>query len=326
MKTLFLAASILFSTSALAAVIVTDENFARAETDLYFTQQVERASVNQFDHNRDSVNVENQMIIRSNTDLLYSTAVVDVSKGATFRLAKGEAFQVLHIFNNNHDNHMAIYGGEELYLDSEKAGSDYVYILMRTAITAGMEEAHRLQDAAVVDAKSARPFTPSADWDSASRDQIRAKWEKLVNTIKPEESFTPGITASPDNEQFMIGTAVGWAGLPAEHAVYTSLAGTGSLDCARITFQPPNLKYKIGGYWSLTAYSGTGWLMTNQNSADSTTAELNKDGSVTVGFNCEDAANNIEVTDKKWNFAVRAYRPADIEEVVSQMHGFPKVQ
>ena len=70
---------------------------------------------------------------------------------------------------------MAIYGGEELYLDTEKAGTDYVYILMRTAITAGMEEAHRLQDAAVVDAKSAKPFVESADWDSESRDKIRAK-------------------------------------------------------------------------------------------------------------------------------------------------------
>ena len=42
-------------TSASAAVTVTDENFARAETDLYFSQQVERAAVNHFDHNRDSV-------------------------------------------------------------------------------------------------------------------------------------------------------------------------------------------------------------------------------------------------------------------------------
>ena len=58
------------------SISVTDENFARAETDLYFRQQVERAPVNQFDHNRDSVNVQNQMIIRSNTDLLYSTAKV----------------------------------------------------------------------------------------------------------------------------------------------------------------------------------------------------------------------------------------------------------
>ena len=309
-----------------ASISVTDENFSRAETDLYFSQQVKRAPVNHFDHNRDSVNVKNQMIIRSNTDLLYSTAVVDVSEGATFKLAKGEAFQIMHIFNNDHDNHMAIYGGEELYLDVEKAGTDYVYILMRTAITAGLKEAHRLQDAAVVDAKSAKPFVESADWDNVSRDKIRAKWEKLVNTIKPEESFTAGITATPGNEQFMIGTAVGWAGLPAEHAVYTSRAGNGSLECADITFQPPYLQYEKGGYWSLTAYSGTGWLMTDKNSVDSTMAVLNQDGTVTVGFNCDNIANNIEVTEKDWNFAVRAYRPADIEMAVEQMHAFPKVQ
>ena len=57
-----------------------------------------------------------------------------------------------------------------------------------------------------------------------------------------------------------------------------------------------------------------------------TTAELNKDGTVTVGFSCANKANNIEVTDKEWNFAVRAYRPANIETAVSQMHNFPEVQ
>lgn len=119
---------------------------------------------------------------------------------------------------------------------------------------------------------------------------------------------------------------MGWAGLPAEYAVYTSRAGNGSLECAQITFEPPNLQYEKGGYWSLTAYSGTGWLMTDKNSVDSTIAELNKDGTVTVGFNCENKANNIEVTDKEWNFAVRAYRPANIETAVRQMHTFPDVR
>lgn len=321
---------VISSMQAVAAVEVTDENFARAETDLYFTQQLERQPVNVFDHNRESVSIDNQMIIRSNTDLLYSTSVVDVSKGATFRLAKGEAYQIMHFFNNDHDNHMAIYGGEEVYIDSKIAGSDYIYILMRTATTAGMDEARRLQDAAVIDANSVKPFNPSEDWDSASRDTIRDKWEKQVNSIKPEEAFTSGITATPDNRQFMIGTAVGWAGLPAEHAVYTSRAGTGKVECANITFAAPSLRYSEGGYWSITAYSGQGWLMTNKNSADSTSATPNEDGSYTIHFapkgeTCGAADNLIEVSDDGWNFAVRAYRPSAKPKTIAQMHNFPQV-
>ncbi|CAE6940030.1 hypothetical protein ACOMICROBIO_FLGHMIGD_03997 [Vibrio sp. B1FLJ16] len=318
------------SMQALASVEVTDENFARAETDLYFTRQLERQPVNTFDHNRESVTVENQMIIRSNTDLLYSTAVVDVSKGATFRLAKGKAYQIMHLFNNNHDNHMAIYGGEDIYIDSKIAGSDYIYILMRTATTAGMDEAHRLQDAAVIDAKSAKPFKPAADWDDTSRDAIRAKWEKQVGDIKTEEAFTPGITATPDNKQFMIGTAVGWGGLPADYAVYASRAGTGKVECASMTFKSPMLSYDEGGYWSITAYSGKGWLMTNKNSADSTSATPNKDGSYTINFapegkTCGASSNIVEVTDTGWNIAVRAYRPSDKAKVIAQMHNFPLI-
>ncbi|CAH1531666.1 conserved exported hypothetical protein [Vibrio owensii] len=329
-KTILATLIAITSMQTMAAVKVTDENFARAETDLYFTQQLERQPINVFDHNRDSVTVDNQMIIRSNTDLLYSTAVVDVSKGATFRLTKGDAYQIMHFFNNNHDNHMAIYGGDEIYIDSKIAGSDYIYILMRTATTAGMEEAHRLQDAAVIDAKSAKPFKPAQDWDSASRDAVRAKWEKQVNTIKTEEAFTTGITATPDNKQFMIGTAVGWAGLPAEYAVYSSRAGTGKVECADITFDKPSLSYEKGGYWSITAYSGKGWLMTDNNSADSTSAVPNKDGSYTIHFapkgeTCGAANNVIEVNDAGWNFALRAYRPSDKAKAIEEMHSFPNV-
>ncbi|MCQ8867404.1 DUF1214 domain-containing protein [Vibrio splendidus] len=329
-KTILATLITITSMQTMAAVEVTDENFARAESDLYFTQQLEHQPVNVFEHNRENVTVENQMIIRSNTDLLYSTAVVDVSEGATFKLAKGDAYQIMHIFNNNHDNHMAIYGGEEIYIDSEIAGSDYIYILMRTATSAGADEAHRLQDAAVINAKSAKPFEPASDWDDASRDNVRAKWEKLVNDIKTEEAFTPNITATSDNKQFMIGTAVGWAGMPAEHAVYTSRAGTGKTECANITFEAPSLRYDEGGYWSITAYSSQGWLMTNNNSADSTTSTPNKDGSYTIHFapkgqTCDSANNVIEVNDDGWNFAVRAYRPSDEAVASGEMHNFPQV-
>lgn len=331
-KTLLATLITITSIQAMAAVEVNDGNFAHAETDLYFTQQLERQPINVFDHNRESVTVDNQMIIRSNTDLLYSTAVVDVSKGATFRLAKseGNAYQIMHFFNNNHDNHMAIYGGEEIYIDSNIAGSDYIYILMRTATTAGMDEAHRLQDEAVIDAKSATPFELAENWDSASRNAIRAKWEKQVNSIKTEEAFTPGITATPDNKQFMIGTAVGWAGLPAEHAVYASRAGAGKVECTNITFEAPSLRYHEGGYWSITAYSGQGWLMTDKNSADSTSATPNNDGSYTIHFapkgeTCSAENNVIEVNDDGWNFAVRAYRPNDTTKAIGEMHNFPNI-
>ncbi|AJR05179.1 DUF1214 domain-containing protein [Photobacterium gaetbulicola] len=327
-KTILATVIAITSMQTMAAVEVTDANFARAETDLYFTQQLERQPINRFDHNRDNVTVDNQMIIRSNTDLLYSTAVVDVSKGATFRLAKGDAYQIMHFFNNNHDNHMAIYGGEEIYIDSKKAGSDYIYILMRTATTAGMDEAHRLQDAAVIDAKSAKPFKPAEDWDNASRDAIRAKWEKQVTDIKTEKAFTTGITATPDNKDFMIGTASGWAGLPADYAIYSTRAGTGKVECASITFEKPTLSYDKGGYWSITAYSGEGWLMTDKNSADSTSATANKDGSYTIHFApkgeaCGAANNVIEMNDAGWNFVLRAYRPIDKAQAVEEMQNFP---
>ncbi len=123
---------------------------------------------------------------------------------------------------------------------------------------------------------------------------------------------------------------MGWAGLPAEYAVYSSRAGTGKVECADITFDKPSLNYEKGGYWSITAYSGKGWLMTNNNSMNSTSAVPNKDGSYTIQFSqqgetCGGANNVIEVNDAEWKFVTRAYRPNNKAKVIEEMHNFPNV-
>jgi hypothetical protein len=68
--------------------LVTMDNFAHAETAHYFTEQLAKAPVNEYSHNREPVTVDNQVIIRSNVDLIYSYAVVDVTQEATFSLAR----------------------------------------------------------------------------------------------------------------------------------------------------------------------------------------------------------------------------------------------
>ena len=81
---------------------VTAENYVQAETDWNFAAQLAQAPINTWTHN-DRVTEDNQTIIRSNVDVMYSLALVDVSEGATFSIPKREngALQLIHYIDEN---------------------------------------------------------------------------------------------------------------------------------------------------------------------------------------------------------------------------------
>ena len=63
------------------------DNFVRAETARYFDGILELGvGVNQWVHFREPSPVENHTVIRMNRDTLYSSAIVDISEGATVTL------------------------------------------------------------------------------------------------------------------------------------------------------------------------------------------------------------------------------------------------
>lgn len=79
--------TILGCNSALKNIPVTAENYVQAETDWNFAGQQAKAPINTWIH-QDRVTKKNQAIIRSNADVLYSLALVDVSRGATLSIPK----------------------------------------------------------------------------------------------------------------------------------------------------------------------------------------------------------------------------------------------
>jgi hypothetical protein len=94
---------------------VTAENYVQAETDWNFAAQQAQAPINTWTH-KDRVTAENQTIIRSNADVVYSLALVDVSEGATFSIPKREngALQMIHYIDENHLTHGVIDAGESV--------------------------------------------------------------------------------------------------------------------------------------------------------------------------------------------------------------------
>jgi hypothetical protein len=64
-----------------AAVPVTVDNFARAESDLYMGATAKDGGFGKFHHNRTPTEIDKQTVIRMNRDTLYSGAVFDLDAG-----------------------------------------------------------------------------------------------------------------------------------------------------------------------------------------------------------------------------------------------------
>ena len=94
---------------------VTAENYVQAETDWNFAAQQAQAPINTWTHN-DRVTEDNQTIIRSNADVVYSLALVDVSEGTTLSIPErpSGALQLIHYMDENHLTHGVIYAGESV--------------------------------------------------------------------------------------------------------------------------------------------------------------------------------------------------------------------
>jgi hypothetical protein len=100
---------------------VTVDNFIRAATDIEFGKYVALAGgVNQFYHFRDLMPVDAQTTISANRDTLYSTAIIDISEGATFTLPDvGDRYMSAMVINQDHYLNEVFHGGGAYTLDTE---------------------------------------------------------------------------------------------------------------------------------------------------------------------------------------------------------------
>jgi hypothetical protein len=62
-------------------ILVSPDNFIRAESDLYFGNVVNDGGFGPFHHIRELSPIDNQLVIRQNRDTLYSAGVFDLDAG-----------------------------------------------------------------------------------------------------------------------------------------------------------------------------------------------------------------------------------------------------
>lgn len=160
--------------AAAPLVKVTPETYIRAETDRSFLNGQRLAGgVNRFYHFRKPTPLDQQTVVRMNRDTLYSSAIVDTSKGASVTIPTvpaGRFFSVL-IVDNDHYAPAVFYepGKHALPTDTKYVLATVRIQLFNPKDPAEVALVNAIQDQFVIEAGSADPVPPSNGTRSRSR-------------------------------------------------------------------------------------------------------------------------------------------------------------
>lgn len=304
------------------------DNFTRAATDIELAKYVSLAGgVNRFFHFREPGDVDNQPTIRLNFDTLYSTAVVDISQGATLTLPEvGERYMSAMIVNQDHYINEVFHGGGTYTLDTETFDTPYVIVFMRTLVDAADSDdvaaVHAIQDQMTVEAASSQPFI-LPNYNEEGYEALVAGLNALLPfTVDSTGAFGPKDKVDPINH--LLSTAIGWGGLPEAEAFYDG-ADLG-LPVGEYKIDVP-AEVPVGAFWSFSVYNERGFFEKNDRNAynvNSVTGTRNDDSSMTIHLGgCNDDRVNCLPLMDGWNYIVRMYRPGP--EILDGSWTFPAV-
>lgn len=305
---------------------VTDYAYRVSETDFNIKRSLAKAGINTWAHQSDVSNVQTQQVIRENQDVIYSSAVVDVRKGATFAVPPSTTYQIIEIIDQQNYIVDVVYpGGSATITRDNLTYGDYVYLNMRIRTlpdsAGGLEATHKLQRMATIDAQSAVPYeSPDIVVDQATMEAIRTA---LINDVQAgklaDTSRSQGGPYETNPQDHLYATAYGWGGLSVEHAAYLPIANQSQIAeghslPSSITFTPPEIDADRGGFWSITTYDSEGWLAKDKAAISNSEATPNPDGTVTVRFNSPGSPNNID-TPTPFTALLRIYVPKSKDSV-----------
>jgi len=303
------------------------DNFARAETDLYFARAVKGGAFGQLVHAREPASIENQAVVRMNRDTLYSSGVFDLQAGpVTLTLPNvGSRFMSLQVINEDHFTTEVVYGPGAFTYDRAKVGTRYVLLLVRTLVDpqqrADVDAAHQAQGAIRVEQAAVGRFEVP-QWDQPSQDKLRNVLKELA--VFGSQGVMFGSKAEVNPVSHLIGSAMGWGGNPPSAAVYA-----GAYPARNDGRTIHRLKVKdvpVDGFWSVTVYNAKGYFEKNELGAyslNNLTAKPDADGSITIQFGgCERATPNCLPVMAGWNYTVRMYRPR--QSIIDGSWKFPE--
>jgi hypothetical protein len=308
--------------------LVTVETFVRAETMRMMTDLMQLAGgVNRWSHSRGPTPLDQQPVIRMNRDTLYSLAVVDLAEGAVVTMPDtGDRYSSMMVVNQDHFINRIIHEAGEHDLTIDEFDTRHVLLGVRILVQpndpADVATVNALQDQLAVRAGSAEPLT-RPNYDQASFAAVRDALLVLGKGIGgATRSF--GRRDEVDPIRHLIGTALGWGGLPEYEAFYANVAPDAPVGEYRIVARD----VPVDAFWSLSVYNAQGFFEPSEQggcSLNSLTAHREADGSVVVHLGgCADSRPNCLHLMDGWNYIVRMYRPR--AEVIDGSWTFPEAE
>ncbi|WP_280831035.1 DUF1254 domain-containing protein [Mycolicibacterium frederiksbergense] len=307
---------------------MTPDNFARAESDLYFAGIVKDGGFGKFFHNRELSPIDHQIVIRQNRDTLYSAAVFDLDAGPVTVTLPDSAgrFMSLQIISEDHYATEVAYAPAEVTFSRDSVDTRFavaaVRILVDPSDAADLAAVHALQDAIAV-SQTHPGFFEVPQWDPVSQKTVRDALVALSTTLADTKAmFGPKYEVEP--VRHLIGSAFAWGGNPERDALYLTVVPhrNDGTTVHRLTVKD----VPVDGFWSVTVYDKDGYFTPNPQNAYSVnnlTAVKDPDGATTVQFCGSGAANLLPITEG-WNYLVRLYRPRP--EILDGSWTFPEAQ
>ncbi len=310
-------------------VLVTADNFIRAETDMNFAGGV-KGQLGRFLHHREPISIDFP-IVRPNRDTLYSLSVFDLDAGpVTITLpSAGQRFMSMQVIDEDHYTPEVVYGAGSYTFTKEKIGTRYVSmgvrILVDPADPEDTKQVHALQEAITVTQPGGPGRFEVPNWDLVSQKKVRDALLVLGETV-PDTMRMFGARDRVDPIRHLIGTATAFGGNPEQDALYLNIAlskndGSGVY---KLTVKD----VPVDGFWSISVYNAEGHFTKNAFDAytlNNITAKKGADGSVAVQFGgCDGKIPNCLPTMPGWNYMVRLYRPRP--EILNGEWKFPEPQ
>jgi hypothetical protein len=308
-------------------VIVSVDNFVRAETAFQIDRGLSvTGGVNKWMHIREPTPLDRQTVIRMNRDTLYSSMLVDISKGATLSTPDaGERYMSVMVVNEDHYINKVFHGAGTYELTLDEFDTPYVILAARTLVDASdpadVEQANALQDQLKIEPASAIPYShPNYD-----RESYEATYKALLELGKgvPDARRAFGRKEDVSEVRHLLATAWGWGGLPVEEAFYLNVEPNLPVGAYKITVKD----VPVDAFWSISVYNKDGYFQENEHNAYSVnniSGTPNADGSFTVQFGGDPESVNFLPITEGWNYVVRMYQPR--EEIVDGTWSFPDVE
>ena len=289
------------------------DNFVVAETArMMGNLMASGGGINRFHHVRVPTPLDHQTVVRMNRDTLYSFAVVDLADGATLTIPDSAGrYLSVAVVNADHYINGVLHDPGEYRLDVAEFGTRYVALVARVladpADPTDVLAANAIQDGLSVTAGSAVPLT-IPDYDQDSFDTVRAALLTLGRTVDGATGMF-GRRNDVDPVRHLIGTAIGWGGLPDSEAYYITVEPGLPVGEYRLVVRD----VPVEAFWSISVYNAEGFFDEGDEggcSVNQFTAVPEDDGSVVVHFGgCGDGRPNCLRIMDGWNYTVRLYRP-----------------